>query len=445
MKPRSLTWGVRGQRGDQADVGALGRLDRTDAAVVGTVHVADIEAGALARQAARPERRDAPLVPQLGERVHLVLELRQLAAAEELAQRCHDRPVVDQLLRGGGVGVAEQHTLAHAARHAAEADADLVGDQLTDGADAPVAEVVDVVLDVAVGASLEVDQVLDGRHQAVVDEGAVVEAEQGVDLELEVELAVDLVASGVAEVVAARVGEQAEQVAGRLVDLGGVAGTEDGEEPQQRLVGGDAGRALALEGRVDQRLVAGEQFADLLVAVAEDAQQEGERELALVHLHPQDAAVVELDLDPGAALRHRDDAGGETAVGAAQAAREVDAGAAVDLRDDHPVGAVDHERAVLGHQRQVAEEDLVLLDQPGVLVDQLQLGEEAGVVREVLLPALLGGVLRLFEGVLEEVEDQPGLPSALGLVDREDLAERGLQSDALAQARGGVPLHERFV
>ena len=50
---------------DQADVRSLGRLDRADPAVVRRVHVAHLEAGALARQPARPERRQAALVRDL--------------------------------------------------------------------------------------------------------------------------------------------------------------------------------------------------------------------------------------------------------------------------------------------------------------------------------------------------------------------------------------------
>ena len=74
---------VQGQRVDQADVRAFRRLDRADAAVVRRVHVAHLEAGALARQAARAEGRDAPLVRDLRQRVGLVHELRQLRGAEE--------------------------------------------------------------------------------------------------------------------------------------------------------------------------------------------------------------------------------------------------------------------------------------------------------------------------------------------------------------------------
>src|SRR5436309_14527820 len=54
--------GVRRERRDEADVRAFRRLDRADAAVVGRVHVAHFEPGALAGQAARSQRRQAALV-----------------------------------------------------------------------------------------------------------------------------------------------------------------------------------------------------------------------------------------------------------------------------------------------------------------------------------------------------------------------------------------------
>ena len=69
------------ERVDQADVRAFRRLDRAHPAVVGRVHVADLEAGALAGQAARPERREAALVGDLGERVGLVHELARAATS----------------------------------------------------------------------------------------------------------------------------------------------------------------------------------------------------------------------------------------------------------------------------------------------------------------------------------------------------------------------------
>src|SRR5690606_35331882 len=149
-----------------------------------------------------------------------VLELAQLATPEELTQGGDDRPAVDQLLRRGGVGVAEKHALAHPSSHTPETDADLVGDQLSDGADAAVTEVVDVVLAVALGSGLKLDEVLERGHEAVVDEPLTVEPEQGVRLMIELELVVHLVPTRVTEVVPARVRQEAVEVLGGLVDLG---------------------------------------------------------------------------------------------------------------------------------------------------------------------------------------------------------------------------------
>ena len=136
---------VRGEVADQADVRAFRRLDRAHAAVVRRVDVAHLDRGALARQAARAERRQAATVREAGERVRLVHELRQLRGAEELLQRRHDRPDVDDRLRRDRVDVLRRHPLAHDALHAVEADAERLLDQLADGAQAPVAEVLVLV------------------------------------------------------------------------------------------------------------------------------------------------------------------------------------------------------------------------------------------------------------------------------------------------------------
>ena len=110
--------GVSRQVADQADVRAFRGLDRADAAVVAVVDVTDVEPGALAGQAAWPEGRQPALVSQLGQRVVLVHELRQLAGAEELLDRGHHRAGVDQRCRGDRVRVTDRHALLDDSLHA---------------------------------------------------------------------------------------------------------------------------------------------------------------------------------------------------------------------------------------------------------------------------------------------------------------------------------------
>jgi hypothetical protein len=137
---------VGGQRVDQPDVRTFRRLDRAHAPVVRVVHVAHLEARALARQTARPQRRETPLVRQLGQRVRLVHELAELRRPEELLDHRRDRARVDQVVDVDLVRVGhDRHPLADQPRHAREADRELVGDQLAHRAHPAVAEVVDVV------------------------------------------------------------------------------------------------------------------------------------------------------------------------------------------------------------------------------------------------------------------------------------------------------------
>ncbi len=54
-----------GEAVDEADIRAFRRLDRADPAVMRRMHVAHLEAGALAGETARPEGRETPLVGDL--------------------------------------------------------------------------------------------------------------------------------------------------------------------------------------------------------------------------------------------------------------------------------------------------------------------------------------------------------------------------------------------
>src|SRR5215218_5800855 len=103
------------------------------------------DASALAREAARAERAQAAAVGQARQRVRLVHELRELRGTEELLERRDDRPDVDDRLRGDRVGVLGREALAHHALHAVEADAEGLLDQLSDRAQASVAEVLVLV------------------------------------------------------------------------------------------------------------------------------------------------------------------------------------------------------------------------------------------------------------------------------------------------------------
>ena len=216
------------ERVDQADIRAFRRLDRADAAVMRRMHVAHLEAGALARQAARAERREAALVGDLGQRVGLVHELRELRGAEELAHGRGRRLGVDQVLRHHRVDVDRGHALLDGALHAQQADAVLVLHQLADRADAAVAEMVDVV-DLALAVA-QVDQRLDHRQDVVAAQGA-----HGV-VGVEVEPHVHLDAADRRQVVALRIEEQRlEHRLGR-VDRRRLAGTHDAVDVEQRLL-----------------------------------------------------------------------------------------------------------------------------------------------------------------------------------------------------------------
>ena len=245
-----------------------------------------------------------------------------------------------------------------------------------------------------------------------------------------VELLVELVAADPTEVVAAEVEEEA------LDELAGVVAGGRIARPQL-LVDLDQGLRLGpgqvlVEGRRDVRMLGidvdrREQPGDLVVLlVADRAEQGRRRELALaIDLDPQLVLVVGLELEPGAAVR--DDLGaeqhpaGRRVLGLAV----VDARRADELADDHALGTVDHEGALVGHPRVVAHVDPLALDLAGLLDQELDVDVERLAEGQVLGPALRLGVLRRPELVVEELE----LHDLAGeVLDRADLVEQLAQS-----------------
>ena len=141
--------------------------------------------------------------------------------------------------------------------------------------------------------------------------------------------------------------------------------------------------------------------------------------------------LVDLELQPRTA--RRDDLGGVDVLvgGLVGRALEVDAGRADELRHDDTLGAVDDEGALVGHEREVAHEDRLGLDLAGLVVHELGGDEQRRGVGEVLVRALLDGVLRRLEPVVAERQRH----RAAEVLDRGDLLEDVLE----ARGRRGRP------
>ena len=462
---------VGGQRPDEADVGALGRLNGAHAPVVGRVDVTHLEAGALARQAAGAERREASLVGQARERVVLVHELGQLRGAEELLHRGDHRPDVDEGLRGDGLDVLGRHALAHDALHARQPDTHLVLNQLAHRADAAVGEVVlvvDAVGRLAVGHVQGQVQHVAGRGQdlrgaehALVGRGLLhVDAEEVVQpVDLGTELAVELVPPDPGQVVALGVEEGVLEV-----DVGGLgrqrlAGTGPLVDLEQRLFARRREVALLLPLPLEEVEVPHEAVQEGLVAVAQGAQEHEEGEAALAG----DAAAggdvlarlrLNVELDPLTAVRV--DGPGEHGLGVAPGLED-DARRADQLAHHHALGAVDDERAAVGHHREVPHEDRLLLDLAGGGVEEAGPHEDGRRVGHVLLLALLhrelgrraqvgvGRVeLELEAQLAGEVLDRADVGEGLGQPLVEEPLERvALNGDQVRERQGLVDVGER--
>src|SRR4029077_8854063 len=216
------------ERADETDVRTFWRFNRADAAVVSRVNVAYFESGGFARQTTGPKSREAPLVSDFAERVRLVHELRELRAAEELANRGHHGLGVHEVVRHGrGHFLVHGHLFLDRALHADQADAELIFKQLAYRADAAIAEVIDVVHRADILAQLE--QVLDRSDEVGRIERALVERR------LEAELDVEFQAADFAEIVLARVKEHAIEERSGGFKRGRIAGTQLAVDFDQRF------------------------------------------------------------------------------------------------------------------------------------------------------------------------------------------------------------------
>ena len=136
---------IDAKRGDKTDIRAFRSLDGAEASVMRVVYVSYFETCPVARQTARTEGRQTALVRHFGQRVYLVHELRELVRAEERVDDARERLGVDEVYRGEDFVVAHVHPFADGTRHPDEAHRELVGELLSDGPYAAVAQVVDVV------------------------------------------------------------------------------------------------------------------------------------------------------------------------------------------------------------------------------------------------------------------------------------------------------------
>src|SRR5512140_1798937 len=191
-----------------------------------------------------------------------------------------------------------------------------------------------------------------------------------------------------------------------------------------------------------------EEPEDVRVApVAERAEQRGGGELLLlVDVHVDDIVDVDGELDPRAA--EGDDARRDQALPVrVRRLLEHDTRRAVQLTDDHALGAIDHEGPERREQGQLAEVDFLLDDVARALLsvhflvdDELQRRLERSGVRHVTLDALADGILRLAERITNEFQ-------RVVLVDvryREEVLEYALETDVLTIVGRRIQLQQRL-
>ena len=186
-----------------------------------------------------------------------------------------------------------------------------------------------------------------------------------------------------------------------------------------------------------------EDVDDVLVGVVTDGPEEGGHRqfLLTVDVRIHDVVDVSSELDPGSL--ERNDAGGiELRSVGVHALVEEHAGGSVELGHDDTLRAVDHERAGGRHVRDVPEIDVldagIKVLEHRVSTGKAELGLERDVVRQAALTALLDGILRGIDEIIDELQ----FVVVPRILNREDFLEYLVKAFVLAVLRRSLQLEE---
>ena len=151
-----------GQRTNQADVRTFRSFDRTHTTIVRVVYVANFIASAFTAQTTRAQCGQTTFVGQFCQRVVLVHELGQLAAAKEFFNSSNNRTNVDESLRSDNLSILNGHTFLNYSFHTSKTNAELVLEQFANATNTTVTQMVDVVASTM--TVHQVQQVIEGSQ-----------------------------------------------------------------------------------------------------------------------------------------------------------------------------------------------------------------------------------------------------------------------------------------
>ena len=178
-------------------------------------------------------------------------------------------------------------------------------------------------------------------------------------------------------------------------DRRGLAGAQLAVDFQQAFLGimGD----VLFERSVDLWLGIAEELLDLLIGgQAQGTDQGRDRQLAvLIDADIENILGVGLVLQPGTAVGVH--GGGEQVLAGTVLAGAVEhAGRTNQLGNDCTLGTIGDKGAGIGHEREVAHEDLLLLDLAGLLIEQTGSDVQGRCIRSVPFLTFFNGVLGVF-------------------------------------------------
>ncbi len=229
----------------------------------------------------------------------------------------------------------------------------------------------------------------------------------------QIELAIELVATDVAQIVAARVEEEVLHQRARIIQRRRIAGAQlliQFEQGiglglhrvfvQRRLNIANVGIIIHIAERIKNALIRCQVEFFLVPLVpgqaGDGAQQRRHRQFTLaVDLDGQQVLIAGLEFEPGAARRN--ELGGKQLAARRRVlvCREVDAGRTHELADHNALRSIDNKGSLPCHEREITHEDVLLDDFARLFVDEARFDRQRRGIRRIAVAALIFSILGL--------------------------------------------------
>ena len=134
------------------------------------MNVTNFKSGAFPRQTAWSQSRQTTFMGNFGKRIGLIHKLGKLTGAEKFVHHRRHRFGIDEIVRHHGFDILQAHFFFNGPFHANQTDTILIFNELANGTNTAVSQMVNIIYAAFTHAVLQIDQIFDGCQNIFVSE-----------------------------------------------------------------------------------------------------------------------------------------------------------------------------------------------------------------------------------------------------------------------------------